>query len=285
MQKKLLIAIFLQLCFGSWAQTRTSASLRPQAPCPATVTITGPYTTTYTNANNWIASSGTTTVPSGAVVTLDANPATDGYITLNPGFSAQPGSDFLAVILTPCELINPLPVKLINFDAKPNDKTVTLTWATSIETNSLGFEIERSENGKEFEKIGFVKSDTNEGNSNEKLSYEYIDNLPVEGNNYYRLKQLDLDGKSAYSPIKSAQFDGENAINIFPNPTSDFITITANDHSKIKNIELISAKGTILYRSKIIENKIDISTQPTGMYFLKIENVNGKVTLKKVLKN
>jgi Secretion system C-terminal sorting domain len=179
----------------------------------------------------------------------------------------------------------PLPIKLISFDAKAQENQVQLTWKTSSEINSSGFEIERSENGKDFTKIGYVKSDANNGNSNEKLGYSFIDEMPMEGNNFYRLKQLDIDGKFEFSTIKSAKIEDKEAIKIYPNPTSDFINIESNKLSKIKSIELINAKGSIIYKTNLVENKIDMSAQPTGVYFVKIEEASGKIILKKILKN
>lgn len=72
------------------------------AQCSPTVTISGVYTTTYKGSNTWIASSGITTIPTGSNVTLDANPLTNGYVLLNPGFETQPNTTFTAVVLTPC---------------------------------------------------------------------------------------------------------------------------------------------------------------------------------------
>ena len=74
------------------------------AQCPATVTISGVYSTTYTGSNSWIATSGTTTITTGLNVTLDANPLTNGYVLLDAGFETQPNSEFLAIVQTPCAL-------------------------------------------------------------------------------------------------------------------------------------------------------------------------------------
>lgn len=76
-----------------------------RAQCPATVTISGSYTTIYTGSNTWIASSGITTIPTGSNVTLDANPLTDGYVLLDTGFETQLNSIFLAKVQTPCALL------------------------------------------------------------------------------------------------------------------------------------------------------------------------------------
>ncbi len=76
-----------------------------QAQCPSTVTISGLYATTYTGSNTWIASSGSTTIPTGANVTLDANPTTNGYVLLDVGFETQPNATFLAIVQTSCTLL------------------------------------------------------------------------------------------------------------------------------------------------------------------------------------
>jgi len=72
--------------------------------CPDSVFITGTYEVPYTGSHNWIQSIGETKIPSGANVILDANPNNNGYIKLNAGFSAAPGSVLKAVVMTPCAL-------------------------------------------------------------------------------------------------------------------------------------------------------------------------------------
>ncbi len=178
----------------------------------------------------------------------------------------------------------PLPIKLISFNAKVEESKVELNWTTSSESNSAGFDIERSETGKEFTKIGFVKSDANNGKSNEKLSYEFTDASALFSNQiYYRLKQLDLDGKFEYSQIKSVKMEGEETVKVFPNPVSDFLLIETA--CKIKSVELLDTRGSSIYRNNTAENKIDMSNNAPGIYFLKIEKENRKVEVRKVLKN
>jgi hypothetical protein len=97
--KKIVIFLLLVLvnCNLMWSQ------------CLPTVNITGVYISTYTGSNSWIASNGITTIPSGANVTLDGNPATNGYVLLNAGFETQANSTFTAVVQTPC---NPLQTQI-----------------------------------------------------------------------------------------------------------------------------------------------------------------------------
>jgi hypothetical protein len=106
MKKIILIPILVLFCCNSWAQ------------CPDNVTITGTYSTTYTGSNSWIASSGTTTIPTTADVTLDANPSTNGYVLLDVGFETQPNATFLAIVQTPCSLLT------VNENAVVNEFTV-----------------------------------------------------------------------------------------------------------------------------------------------------------------
>lgn len=123
MKKLLLFSLLILYGFNSsWAQ------------CPATVTISGPYATAYTGSNTWIASSGVTTIPTGANITLDANPTTNGYVLLDTGFETQPNSIFLAVVVTPCSLLaNETFTDATSFSVYPNPVSSVL----NIETSSI----------------------------------------------------------------------------------------------------------------------------------------------------
>ena len=115
--------MFLISWFNSWSQ------------CPATVTITGVFSTTYTGSNSWIASSGLTTIPTGSDVTLDADPLNNGFVLLDTGFETLPNSTFLAVVLTPCSLLGIDENKLdSNFSVYPNptNNLITIEAHTTI---------------------------------------------------------------------------------------------------------------------------------------------------------
>jgi hypothetical protein len=126
MKKLFLIPILMLLWYNSSAQ------------CPATVTITGAYTTAYTGSNSWIASSGVTTIPTGANVTLDANPTTNGYVLLDAGFETQTNSTFLAIVQTPCSLLGNEQFAANRFMLYPNPTTGVL----NIEAKSTMNQIE-----------------------------------------------------------------------------------------------------------------------------------------------
>ncbi|MBO9611118.1 MAG: hypothetical protein J7619_00405 [Dyadobacter sp.] len=143
--------------------------------------------------------------------------------------SAIPG----LVLTTQKEVVTSLPVTLVSFSASNEGNENNLNWKTSFESNSKGFDVERSWNGNNFEKVGFVAG---HGDSNIGSDYSFIDKTPLF-NSYYRLKQLDFDGKFAYSSIVSVK-NANSAIVTYPNP--------ATDHFYIKNLK---EKGEVVIRT------------------------------------
>jgi|GEM_PF-1106616 len=120
----------------------------------------------------------------------------------------------------------PLPIHLLSFDANKKGNTAELVWATASEQNNKGFDIEHSTDGRTWTAIGFVNSKGQNGNSSVRLDYDLTDNTPAGGPNYYRLKQIDLNGKYEYSAVRMVSFGkGDNVISIYPNPARDNISI------------------------------------------------------------
>jgi hypothetical protein len=121
-----------------------------------------------------------------------------------------------------------IPVELTSFIAETRSEGVELSWTTATELNNLGFEIERSNDNENFYRIGFVQG---AGTTTEIQSYTYIDDIEYSGikTYYYRLKQVDFDGRSQYSDVVNVDFDipkdfvlGQN----YPNPFNPSTKIT-----------------------------------------------------------
>lgn len=187
-----------------------------------------------------------------------------------------------------------LPIELSLFQVKAFQNSVRVDWTTSTEINNEYFTIERSKEGTEFEKIGRVEG---AGNSTELKIYSYVDEKPLMGRSYYRLKQTDYDGKFSYSEIKSVQFNGglnspPKIENVFPNPFDGqfkaIYTLTEQDpirviltHSSGKMIKSWTENGT--KGENIIEFNEGSSLQP-GTYILQIiqgEQMSSKKLIKK----
>ena len=193
------------------------------------------------------------------------------------------------------DLSTPLPVGLNQFSVRNLAGDVQLNWQTSWEQNNKGFEIERSVNGSEFEKIAFVAGAIN---SATQTQYHYMDKNAFEKSNskqlFYRLKQIDLDNKSTYSNTIRVSQDGsaEETISVYPNPFSNWINIKLNFIQAAQvNLELFDVQGTLVYQKnyafeegehiKTVEPNLDI---PAGVYFLHLI-INDSVKTIKLIKN
>ena len=174
---------------------------------------------------------------------------------------------------------NQLPVELISFDAKTKGKAVELTWVTASEIDNAYFEVQRSVNGVHFERIATVQG---AGNSTAIIDYTIMDENPVVGNSYYRLKQVDFDGTSDFSKIISVHYRSERKfelISISPSPASSFTQLTLNVAEPDEMfINIYDTKGDLLKKDKVIvlegfnEIRLDISGLPTGVYLITVQN-------------
>lgn len=99
-----------------------------------------------------------------------------------------------------------LPVNMIHFTASCEGNQAVLNWATSSESNSKGFGIQRSSDSRNWQTVGFVSSKATNGASKAINQYQFIDHNTASGTHYYRLKMTDMDGPFAYSNIASVSF-------------------------------------------------------------------------------
>jgi uncharacterized repeat protein (TIGR03803 family) len=163
-----------------------------------------------------------------------------------------------------------LPVTLTKFQVQRKNETAWITWETAQEANSKSFEIERSGNGNEFNNIGSVNA---RGNSNTTTSYSFSDDSPIKGMNYYRLKQLDNDGKFSYSSIKSIAFNKESNLIVYPNPAIDKIQLRLSSAYRNATVELMNSEGRILQKFNIANVdlvQLNMNSFPAGNYILRV---------------
>lgn len=154
---------------------------------------------------------------------------------------------------------NPLPIELISLNAERVDNTIVLEWKTSSEINNDFFTVERSTDAVHFESIGKIKG---AGNSVSVLNYTFIDENPVIGTAYYRLRQTDYNG---YSEVEGnvipVQFNSENvnSLTLYPNPTSANTNISVSFSEIINaekaNLKICNSEGKIIYENELTLNK------------------------------
>ncbi len=163
----------------------------------------------------------------------------------------------------------PLPVELTNFKAMANEKYIFLEWETASESNNEGYEIQRSTNGKEWRALSFVDG---YGSTTELQNYFFTDIAPVPGINYYRLKQIDLDGFFTLSSIVSTWFDGAyGAVRVYPNPATNLLNIRFPEtiYDPVK-ISLFDTQGRLMEQQSIsAAQSIDVEGLAPGMYLVK----------------
>ena len=186
------------------------------------------------------------------------------------------------------------PVELLYFSGKQVDTRVQLEWATAVEINNEGFEIEWATESGGFEMIGFVEGN---GDTEEIVEYDYTDYEPVPGINYYRLRQVDFDGKFEYSSIISVQyevFEKVFEVAVFPNPASaDNINVSVETNNLAQPIEmqLFDMLGRNVHDEKV--NATDFSSAyrlnvpdgalRRGTYILRVRQEGAELQTKRVL--
>ncbi|WP_139925096.1 T9SS type A sorting domain-containing protein [Hymenobacter sp. DG01] len=189
-------------------------------------------------------------------------------------------------IFAAADIIRPLPVQLNLFAAVAQGRNAVLTWATAQELNNKGFEVEVSTDGRSFQRVGFVAG---HGTTATAQQYRYTDaGAAARGHQqYYRLRQLDLDGTASYSPVKPVVFDAAPAVatlSAHPNPAHDAYTIVLTAaHAQTAQLAIYDAVGRqvgqLFVPLQVGENRLPAAftaTQPTGVYML-AATVDGQV--------
>ena len=176
------------------------------------------------------------------------------------------------------EAINPLPVELTAFGAQRQaDKTVAVKWATATEKNSARFEVQRSLNGREFATIATVAA---QGNSTRPTAYATLDKTAPAALLYYRLRQVDLDGTSALSPVVTVTASGAAAkVQLYPNPAHgriSFIAEAATAYRVLNQLGQPLLRGT----AEAGTASIILGALPTGLYFLELQTATGRTVQK-----
>jgi hypothetical protein len=168
---------------------------------------------------------------------------------------------------------SPLPVELVSFEGELLDGKVELSWETASEKENDYFEVQKSVDGNRFIEIDYVSG---QGNSNELVSYYSVDANPSLGTSYYRLKQVDYDGEFSYSNIISISNYSDIAIDIYPNPATDYIYVQIPSVSELEvSLKIISMDGKVLlensWRNESGIKRINISDLPSAQYILRKE--------------
>ena len=163
---------------------------------------------------------------------------------------------------------NVLPVTLVDFAVKIDGNHARLQWQTAMEQNNGSFEIYRSGDDKRFDKLTEIPG------KNVASLYSFIDKNPLNGNNYYRLVQLDRNGTSTELGEKVLNFDLASVnVAVFPNPSAGKTKVKFGTN-RFRQLTVTAVDGRIIHQQKLnigqFEAELDLSIYPNGTYFVKL---------------
>lgn len=211
-------------------------------------------------------------------------PATGAYYLGFHVFSAA-DQGFLYVDDVSVVKTGSLPVTLTSFSGESVGQKNVLHWKTAAEINNKGFELQRSTDGTAFSTIGFVASKSNDGHSNTTLHYLFEDGRPFGSDNYYRLRQVDKDGKFSLSGVvllKGATSSRLAISTLYPNPVRSSLQLVVSSPSANKiNLLVTDLMGRVVLQqpAAVLSGsnmlRIEVPTLPAGSYLIKAVCASG----------
>ncbi len=223
---------------------------------------------------------GTAIAPASTITRGNPSSATFAGAPLTVGFSQ--------LVIAQTGTVGSLPIELIRFEAeRANRQEVQLRWATAIERNNKGFEVERLLEGETaFVNVGYVDG---KGTTTNLSTYYLVDPNSFTGISYYRLKQIDLDGSIQYSPTRAVAglvAPSGDGMTVFPNPTAGALNFQILEPLAPTpvHIRLTDAQGRV-----VREHSLTISSEqvvslphlltdlPSNLYFLQVTTTDGQL--------
>jgi Calx-beta domain/Matrixin/IPT/TIG domain len=251
-----------------------------------TITIT--RSGTATSGTDYTLSSTSLSIPAGstsvtATVTAINDAVSEGDETVILDITAvtngtESGTQQQTIIITE----GVVPVKFTSFTATAAGCKTNISFSTELEQNSNRFEAEWSTDGSNWTSIATIAS---RGNSSTTQTYSTIHSSPAAGNNYYRIKQVDNDGKATYTNTVIAKLDCSKAIvSVSPNPFTSYFLV--NGIMAKSTIQLFDARGALLLKKENVNGsaRIDAAQLPQGGYILLVTGTDGTRQHFKVVK-
>ncbi|MBK8502589.1 MAG: PQQ-dependent sugar dehydrogenase [Saprospiraceae bacterium] len=178
-----------------------------------------------------------------------------------------------------------LPVELISVKLERHERQILLDWETGFELTASHFEVERSFASGAFKQIGVVPSQVN---SNVATSYQFVDEVPIPGQYFYRLKSIDLDGSFTYSMTLSTEVMNGSEITVIPNPAVDKITVFISGMHNYGVLQIISLDGSVMKQLNLENTSnapidININDLKRGLVMVQFTNGKGQKTTRKLM--
>ncbi|MGZ3853524.1 MAG: T9SS type A sorting domain-containing protein [Flavisolibacter sp.] len=173
-----------------------------------------------------------------------------------------------------------LPVAFLSFGAQQTSKGIELIWNVAGETDVQSYIVERSSTGGNFLKLGEIAA-------NQSSAYAFLDNQPLAGMTFYRIKEVEVNGSSRYSPIVRLNLDRNIALRAYPSPATSEVTI---EHSATEKgtLSITTADGRVVkqieVKPQMTQTFVNTSTLKAGLYVVRFVTADGKTQTTKLIK-
>ncbi|MGZ3839905.1 MAG: T9SS type A sorting domain-containing protein [Flavisolibacter sp.] len=180
-----------------------------------------------------------------------------------------------------------LPVSFKAFTAARTNASNTLRWTTATEINNKGFYVQRFYNGQ-WQNLGFTATKAEGGNSSSDLNYTFNDVFNFKGVVQYRIMQVDIDGQSKFSQVRSLSNAGTetSSLLIYPNPApaNGNVSLVLADASSFYDIQVIDNSGRVIKEFAAVRSTQQVSGLPKGQYLARAKDRNsGQVSVEKFM--
>ncbi len=173
-----------------------------------------------------------------------------------------------------------LPVEMISYEVVKEKNDVSIEWTTAQEVNNKGFELYRAFGNQDFEMIAQIDPKGDYSSVNE---YNFVDqNINSNGDVFYFIRQVDLDGNYTDYDVKSVRFENQKTISAFPNPATNRLYIDSGNDEKA-TVTIYNSVGSSVYqRQMLLPMDLDVSNIPMGVYTMVIESESKVETIRQV---
>ncbi|MBL7816209.1 MAG: T9SS type A sorting domain-containing protein [Saprospiraceae bacterium] len=215
----------------------------------------------------------------GAGTGADASAAGMGAVYLRQGTAADAITVTIDGIRVATDWGTAIPVELVSFKAQKQNQTTKLEWQTATELNNNYYDIERSMDGKAFEKIGDISG---YGNSSLMRTYSFVDEKPNNGINYYRLRQVDFDGTATLSKTVSVDFSKNLDVKVYPNIVKEQLTFEINGDGSAADLSIVNMLGQVVKQQNLKSTEgvisLNVNNLANGQYILKVTTKSGQMS-------
>jgi hypothetical protein len=166
-----------------------------------------------------------------------------------------------------------------------NNNNVLLEWEVSAQIDCKGYYVEHSTDGSTWDELGFIQF---VGTLKSSENYSYTDANPAGGSNYYRIKQVDIDGNASYSETKVLTFASKSSqLAIWPNPATDMVNVKYDGAGINAKAIIFDEMGRMITSTLLHSgnNSVNVSNLSTGNYIVHVQSADGTVFNGKLIKN